>query len=101
MNIDGLITEAKARFNHNSAKAYLKEKYESKLIFANQGGLWKADQPLLSLLVSGASNQFILLDLNENPIKVNRAELFQKALDVYYEVMEAWHQEWEDLRKKR
>ena len=101
MNIDNLVTEVKAKFDHNLAKHYLKEKYQSKLIFANQGGLWKADQPLLSLLVSGSSKKFILLDLNENPIKVDRAELYQKALDVYYEVMEAWHQEWEELRNKR
>ncbi len=101
MNVDILIKETKAKFDHNLAKHYLKEKYQSKLIFANQSGLWKADQPLLSLLVSGASKQFILLDLNENPIKVDRAELFQKALDVYYEVMEAWHQEYEELRNKR
>jgi hypothetical protein len=101
MNIETLVKKTKAKFDHNLAKHYLKEKYTSKLIFANQGGLWKADQPLLSLLVSGASTKFILLDLHENPIKVDRAELFQKALDVYYEVMEEWHQEWEELRNKR
>jgi len=101
MNVENLLYESKIRFNHNLAKHYLKEKYQSKLIFANQGGLWKADQPLLSLLVSGASKKFILLDLNENPVKVDRAELFQKTLDIYHEVMEAWHQEWEELRNKR
>jgi hypothetical protein len=101
MNIETLVKETKAKFDHNLAKHYLKEKHTSKLIFADQGGLWKADQLLLSLLVSGASKQFILLDLNDNPIKVNRAELFQKALDVYYEVMEAWYQEYEELRNKR
>jgi hypothetical protein len=101
MNIDKLIKETKAKFDHNLAKHYLKEKYQSKLIFANQGGLWKADQPLLSLLVSGASKKFILLDLHENPIKVDRAELFQEALDVYYEVMEEWHEEWSKLQRQR
>jgi len=101
MNIETLVKETKVKFDHNLAKHYLKEKHTSKLIFADQGGLWKADQLLLSLLVSGASKQFILLDLNDNPIKVNRAELFQKALDVYYEVMEAWYQEYEELRNKR
>jgi hypothetical protein len=101
MNIDTLISEVKAKFDHNLAKHYLKEKYQSKLIFANQGGLWKADQSLLSLLVSGESTKFILLDLNENPIKVDRTALFQKALDIYYEVMEEWYQEWEELRTKR
>jgi hypothetical protein len=42
MDINDLITETKARFSHNSAKEYLKEKYDSKLILATQNGLWKA-----------------------------------------------------------
>ena len=44
MDTKTLITEAKARFAHNSAKDYLKEKYDAKLLVAEQGGLWKADQ---------------------------------------------------------
>ena len=48
MDTKTLISEAKARFNHNSAKAYLKDKYDSKLIIADQGGLWRADQKTIS-----------------------------------------------------
>jgi hypothetical protein len=36
MDTSTLIFEAKSRFNHNSAKAYLKDKYDSKLIVADQ-----------------------------------------------------------------
>jgi len=101
MNIDALIKETKAKFDHNLAKHYLKEKHTSKLIFADQGGLWKADQSLLSLLVAGATKEVVLLDLHENPIKVNRTELYNKALDLYNETMSAWHEEWLVLQRQR
>ena len=101
MNIDKLVTEVKAKFDHNLAKHYLKEKYQSKLIFANQGGLWKADHSLLSLLDATTTNEFILLDLHENPIKVNITELYNKTLDLYNEVMSAWHEEWSTLQRQR
>jgi len=52
MNTDELIKESKAKFDHNLAKHYLKEKYQSKLIFADQGGLWKATPDFLSFLSS-------------------------------------------------
>ena len=57
MDTKTLISDAKARFSHNSAKAYLKEKYKSKLIIAEQGGLWKADAQTIALL-QAFSNQF-------------------------------------------
>ena len=52
MDTKTLIAEAKARFIHNSAKHYLAEKYNAKLIVADQGGLWKADQQTITFLSS-------------------------------------------------
>ncbi len=34
MDTEQLIIDVKARFAHNASKAYLKDKYESKLIFS-------------------------------------------------------------------
>jgi hypothetical protein len=55
MDTKTLIKDAKARFSHNSAKAYLKEKYNSKLIIAEQGGLWRADAQTIAILASFAA----------------------------------------------
>jgi hypothetical protein len=101
MNTELLIAESKARFAHNSAKAYLKEKYKSKLIIADQGGLWEITPTLLTFLSESTSEKFVLLDLYENPVKVNRTELLAKAVNLYNEVMEEWHQEWKTLESKR
>lgn len=96
-----LIAEAKARFNHNAAKAYLKDKYESKLVLADQGGLWKITPEFLTFISSPGSNKVVMLDSYGNPIKVNKSQLLDKATVIYNEVMEAWHLEWKELESKR
>jgi hypothetical protein len=101
MNIDGLITEAKAKFNHNLAKAYLKEKYQSKLIFADQGGLWVANKELITFLLGITTDEVVILDSYENPIKVNRVQLLNQVTKVYTESMNEWYEEFTKLRKQR
>jgi len=96
-----LISEAKARFNHNSAKAYLKDKYDSKFIVAEQGGLWKASIQLITFLSSIDDEWVILIDNFENPVKVQRKLLLDKIKDTYSTVMEQWHSEWQELESKR
>lgn len=101
MDTQNLIIESKARFNHNQAKQYLKDKYQSKLTFADQGGLWVATPELIVFLDSANSEELILLDSYENPIKVDRKKLFDKVRDTYNDVMGNWHNEWVILEKKR
>lgn len=102
MDTKTLIAEAKARFSHNSAKAYLKEKYEAKLLIAEQGGLWKADKETIAFLKSWQiSDEIVLIDTFDNPVKVNRASLLIKLQDTYLSVMNEWHDEWKELENKR
>lgn len=101
MDTKQLITEAKARFNHNSAKVYLKDKYESKLSVADQGGLWIANIQLISFLSSINQDRVVVLDIYGNPVKVNRVELLTKLEKTYHYVMDQWHTEWASLEKKR
>ena len=102
MDTKTLVSEAKARFAHNSAKAYLKEKYEAKLLVAEQGGLWKADQQTISFLKEWQiSDEIVLIDTFDNPVKVDRIKLLLKLQDTYQEVMNEWHDEWKELESKR
>lgn len=102
MDTKTLIAEARARFNHNSAKEYLKEKYEAKLLIADQGGLWKADLQTITFL-SAVSNvtEIVLIDTFNNPVKVNRLELLSKLENTYLDVMNEWYREWKELESKR
>lgn len=102
MDTKTLIAEAKARFAHNSAKEYLREKYEAKLLVAEQGGLWKADQQTISFLKEWQiSDEIVLIDTFNNPVKVNRTKLLLVLQDTYQAVMNAWHDEWKELESKR
>lgn len=101
MDTKTLIADAKARFNHNSAKAYLAEKYHNKLIIAEQGGLWKADQQTIAFLSVSGNEEIVLIDTFDNPVKVNRKELLDKLTETYWTVMNEWHDEWKELESKR
>lgn len=101
MDTQTLIQEAKARFNHNLAKATLKEKYENKLIIAEQGGLWKADSDTIAFLNSFKEKNIVLLDTFGNAVSVDRKELLDKLKTVYLSVMTEWHKETQELEGKR
>ena len=101
MDTKTLITEAKARFNHNSAKAQLKDKYDGKLIVAEQGGLWKASPELISTLNSFDDNFIVLIDNFDNPVQVNREQLLTVLKTIYQKVMLDWYKEWKELESKR
>jgi hypothetical protein len=101
MDTTSLITEAKARFNHNSAKAYLKDKYDSKFIVADQDGLWRANLETINFLNSSLEESIILIDTFNNPVKVIRIILLKKLKETYNTVMSAWYEEWTELEKKR
>ncbi len=101
MDTKSLVIAAKARFNHNSAKAYLKEKYDAKLLVAAQGGLWKADQQTISFLEACNVTKLVMIDTFDNPVEVIRDELLDKLTATYHSVMYEWHTEWKELESKR
>ena len=101
MNTEQLLRDIKARISHTSSKEYLKEKYHSKLIFADQGGLWKASPELLAYLRSEEDELVIILDSYDNPIMVNRIDLYDKMYKVYNDAMGLWYSELKELENKR
>ena len=101
MDTKTLLVETKARFNHNSAKAQLKDKYDSKLIIADQGGLWKATPELIGYLASSKDEYVILIDTFENPVHVNRIALYDVLNKTYTDAMNLWYEEWKELEQKR
>lgn len=102
MNTENLIAHARARFDHVAARRVLKEKYMAKMMFAYNGGMWQAGPELLILLQSiPVEDDVVLLDLYENPIKINPNELRYLALGRWQEQMNAWQVEYEEQSKKR
>lgn len=101
MDTNKLIQEAKARFNHKSAKAYLHEKYSNKLLVAEQNGLWRADPQTITMLQSFSTKKVILTDTFGNIVEVDRKSLLDKLKELYQSVMKDWHDEYKELEGKR
>lgn len=101
MDIGNLITATRTRFNHNSAKKYLKEKYDSKLIIAEQGGLWKITPELIAVLAIYPTKSLIMCDMHDNPVLVNKNAFLSKASTLYDSVMAEYKVELDELNSKR
>ena len=101
MNTDELISHGRARFEHAAAKRLLKEKYQGKLTFAFSGGMWSAGPELITLLRDRPEIDIVLLDLYENPVRVNVPQLLREAEQRWQEQMNAWLVEYEQLSRNR
>ena len=102
MNTDELVAHSRSRFEHAAARRTLKEKYQAKLTFAYRGGMWSAGPELLSTLNCCVMDKgVVILDMYENPVKVNAKELWNLTAERWQEQMNAWLIEHEELNKNR
>jgi hypothetical protein len=101
MDTDQMISHARARFDHAQARQVLKEKYQAKMLFAHNSGMWSAGPELLNTLMCCPGTESVILDLYGNPIKIVTTELFNLAQQRWQEQMNAWLVEHEELNKKR
>lgn len=102
MDTNDIITQSRARFEHESARRVLKEKYEARMIFAHAGGMWRAGPELHAMIFTcGRMGEIVLPDLYENPVKVDSTELMKLSQERWNEQMNAWLVEHEQLSKQR
>lgn len=102
MNTDELVAHSRARFEHAAARRLLKEKYQGRMTFAYREGMWRAGPELNSTIFTcGRMGEVVLLDLYDNPVKIDTAELMKLSQERYNEQMNAWLVEYEQLNKNR
>jgi hypothetical protein len=101
MDTNQLIAQARSRFDHAAAKKILKEKYQAKLIFAHAGGMFKSSPEMITFLALYQDQEIVLLDLYDNPVKVNADRLCAEMQKRWYEQMNAWLVEYEESNKNR
>ena len=102
MNDNELVSHARARFDHESARRLLREKYQAKMLFAHSGGMWQAGPELLTTLNCCVMDKpVVLLDLYQNPVQINTKELWNLASQRWQENMNAWLVEFEQLNQQR
>jgi hypothetical protein len=101
MDTNTLIREARARFQHQESKQYLREKYQARLKFSEQGGLWTASPEFITFLRTTTAESIIMLDEYQKPLQVQVQTLLTRAESVYHDTMAEWHSEFEQLRTRR
>jgi hypothetical protein len=101
MDTNNLVKQARSRFDHAAANRVLKEKYEARMIFAHSGGMFKSTPETITFLSLYNNEDIVLVDLYDNPVKVNAADLKDQMQKRWYEQMNAWLAEWSDLQKQR
>lgn len=101
MDTNQIFQHGRARFEHAAARRLLKEKYQAKLIFTHSDGMWRAGPELQATLLTCPGTEAVILDLYENPVKVDTRELFAMSQQHWQEQMNAWYLEYEELQKQR
>jgi hypothetical protein len=102
MDTNALVAHSRARFDHAVARRLLKEKYQARMLFAYRGGMWQAGPELLTVLhACPVQDNIVILDLYENPVRVDPGELQRLAHDRWQEQMNAWLVEHETNNQKR
>jgi len=99
--MDDITQKIKARFDHEAAKQVLREKYEAKLLFAHQGGMFRAGPELIVLLNSYDTGEMVILDEFNNPTKVTRLALLDETKQRYQEQLNAWMVELAEQSRQR
>ena len=101
MNSKNLAVKARARFDHEVARKVLKEKYQARMTFAYNGGMWRAGPELQTTLLTCPDSDAVLLDLYENPVKGNTKEWYAMSQQRWQEQMNAWLVEHEQHQTQR
>lgn len=99
--MDDLVNKIRNRFDHEAAKKILREKYQSKMLFAYHGGMFRASPDMISLLSLYGGQTLVLQDVYDNPVQVNADELRDHMQIRWQEQMNAWLVEWEELQRQR
>jgi hypothetical protein len=72
------------------------------MLFAYRGGMFCAGPELITLLHAvPVEDNIVILDLYENPVRIDPEELKYLAVERWQEQMNAWHVEFENNNRKR
>ena len=101
MNTDQLVSHSRARFEHAAARRLLKEKYQAKMVFGHNGGMFRATPEMITFLSLYNDERIVVQDLYENPIEINAKEVCELMKARFQEQMTAWLVDYQEANKNR
>jgi hypothetical protein len=99
--IETLTTEIRRATDYQANKRILREKIQTDLHFAHNGGLFKITPELLAFVSTWPISDLYLEDTYQNPIQVDAHVFLIQAQQHYQQVMNTWHQQHAELKKIR
>ena len=99
--IDDIVTEIKLATDYQINKKILREKIQTDLHLAHNGGMFKITPELLAFVQTWPTEELYLEDVYQNPIEINRRVFLVTAQQHYQTVMNRWHQTHAELKTIR
>ena len=99
--INDLVEEIKLATDFQINKKILREKIQTDLHMAHNGGLFKITPELIAFVKTWPIDEIYLEDTYQNPIQIDRQTFLVTAQQHYQLVMNRWHNEYEELKKIR
>jgi hypothetical protein len=99
--MEDIVTQIKKATDYQVNKRILREKIQTDLHFAHNGGLFKITPELLAFVQTWPIDELYLEDTYQNPIQVDKQVFLVIAQQHYQKVMNRWHQEHDELKRIR
>jgi len=100
-DIEKLTNEVRRATDYQANKKFLREKIQTDLHYAHNGGLFKITPELIAFTQGWPMDDMYLEDVYGNPIQVDRPVFLIQAQQHYQKVMNTWHQQHAELKKIR
>ena len=100
-DVNQLVDEIRLATDFQVNKRILREKIQTDLHMPHNGGLFKITPELIAFVKTWPVDEIYLEDTYQNPVKIDRQTFLVTAQQHYQQVMNRWHNEYEELKKIR
>jgi hypothetical protein len=101
MSTEQLLSQIRQATSYQQNKQILREKIQTDLHFAHNGGLFKITPELLAFVATWPIDELYLEDTYQNPVEIDRQVFLVQAQQHYQKVMNRWHNEHAELKRIR
>lgn len=96
-----IVEQVRLATDFNVNKQILREKIQTDLHMAHNGGMFKVTPELLAFVQSWPLDLLYMEDVYQNPIEIDKQVFLITAQQHYHRAMNEWHQQYAELRKIR
>jgi len=100
-DITPIVEQVRLATDFQTNKQILRERIQTQLHFAHNGGMFKVTPELLAFVQSWPLDVLYIEDVYQNPVEIDKQVFLIMAQQHYHAVMNEWHEQYNELRKIR